>query len=38
MGLSNEGKFTDKSLGLIDEPTVYKNYKTEFSPELKNKL
>ena len=28
MGLSNEGKFTDTTLGLVDEPTVYKNVKT----------
>lgn len=38
MGLSNEGKFTDTSLGLVNEPTVYKNVKTAFSDELKKKL
>lgn len=38
MGLSNEGNFTDQSLGLVNEPTVYKNLKTPFSEELKKKL
>lgn len=38
MKMNSGGTFTDSALGLINEPIVYKNYKTAFSQELKKKL
>lgn len=38
MRLTSEGNYSNASLGLINEPTVYKNHKTVFTDELKNKL
>lgn len=38
MNLTSEGTYTNETLGIVNEPTVYKDYKTEFTDELKNKL